>query len=44
MAMGCNLYIQNFKYSVGLNVGMGPQDSVSSFRVPCIGAKIARAA
>jgi len=40
---GCNLYIWNLKYSVGLSVGMGPQGSVSNFRVPCISAKLATA-
>lgn len=31
--MGCNLCIQDLQYFVGLSVVVGPQDSISRFRI-----------
>lgn len=41
MVTECYLCIQDLKYCVGLHVDMGPQDSLSSYKVPCIRAKTA---
>lgn len=41
VVMRCCLCTQDLKYCVGLQVNMGPQDSLLSYKVPSIRARIA---